>query len=422
MSIRADFPILDTVINGKKLTYLDSAATTQKPLIVIDSIYDFMKNHNGTVRRGVYDLSNQATQKFDLAREKIRAFINAKYSHEIIITRGTTESINLLAHSFCSALKGNLGLDSTVSENNSSLRLGADEKVEILISGLEHHANIVPWQLNAKKIGAEIKVIPVLDDGTLDQKAFRELIKSGNVRILALTHISNALGTINPIKEMISIAHQHSVPVLIDGAQGISHTQIDVQDLDADFYVFSGHKLYGPTGVGVLYGKEKLLKELPPYHGGGEMIDRVSFKQTSFGDLPFKFEAGTPPIAEVIGLGSAIDYINSIGMEQIQSLEHSLHEYCEAKLFEIEGLRVIGNAPAKASITSFVFDDIDAFDIGTMLNQHGIAIRTGHHCTQPLMQRFNLSGTARVSIAFYNNTEDIDRFISALKSVVKLFR
>jgi cysteine desulfurase/selenocysteine lyase len=422
MSIRADFPILDSSINGKKLCYLDSAATSQKPLCVIDSMYDFLKNHNATVRRGVYDLTSQATKSFDQAREKVRAFINAKSTNEIIITRGTTEAINLVAQSFCGALKGNLGLGSTQRSNNSPLRVAPDQEVEILISGLEHHANIVPWQINAHRIGATLKVIPVLDNGELDQDAYRQLISSGKVKLLALSHISNALGTINPIKEMIQIAHQNSVSVLIDGAQGITHSPVDVQDLDVDFYVFSGHKLYGPTGVGILYGKEALLNALPPYHGGGEMIDRVSFNETSFGDLPFKFEAGTPPIAELIGLGTAIDYINSIGMKRIIEIEKSLHDYCLSKLTEIEGLRIIGKAQHKASISSFVFDDIEAFDIGTMLNQHGIAIRTGHHCTQPLMQRFNVSGTSRVSIAFYNNEEDIDRFITALKSVVKMFR
>ncbi|MEY3369562.1 MAG: hypothetical protein RLZZ361_232 [Cyanobacteriota bacterium] len=422
MSIRADFPILDSSINGKKLCYLDSAATSQKPLCVIDSMYDFLKNHNATVRRGVYDLTSQATKSFDQAREKVRAFINAKSINEIIITRGTTEAINLVAQSFCGALKGNLGLGSTQSPNNSPLRVAPDQEVEILISGLEHHANIVPWQINAHRIGATLKIIPVLDNGELDQDAYRQLISSGKVKLLALSHISNALGTINPIKEMIQIAHQNSVPVLIDGAQGITHSPVDVQDLSADFYVFSGHKLYGPTGVGILYGKEALLNALPPYHGGGEMIDRVNFNETSFGDLPFKFEAGTPPIAELIGLGTAIDYINSIGMKRIIEIEKSLHDYCLSKLTEIEGLRIIGTAKQKASISSFVFDDIEAFDIGTMLNQHGIAIRTGHHCAQPLMQRFNLSGTSRVSIAFYNNEEDIDGFITALKLVVKMFR
>lgn len=422
MPIRDDFPILDSKINGKKLVYLDSAATAQKPLIVMDTIHEFMKSHNGTVRRGVYDLSIQSTQAFDKARSNIKDFINAKSDNEIIFTRGTTEAINLVASSFCDALLGLRSNTSTQDTSTSFLQVATGSKIEILISGLEHHANIVPWQINAQRINATIKVIPVLDNGELDLESFAKLIASGNVRILALTHISNALGTINPIKEMIRKAHQHGVPVLIDGAQGITHTQVDMQDLDADFYVFSGHKLYGPTGVGVLYGKEKYLNAMPPYHGGGEMIEMVSFDKTSFAPLPFKFEAGTPPIAEVIGLNSAIEYINKIGRKKIEAIETELHKHCEARLLELDGLKIIGTSAHKASITSFVFDDIEAFDIGTMLNQHGIAIRTGHHCAQPIMTRFGVSSTSRVSIAFYNNQDDIDRFIDALKKVVKLFR
>jgi cysteine desulfurase/selenocysteine lyase len=458
-SFRVDFPIL----NKPNLVYLDSAATAQKPLIVIEAMRKFMLESNGTVRRGVYNLSTMSTQAFDAARERVRNFINAKSSKEIIFTRGTTEAINLVATSFCSALRGigshlntsneprsplyvkteNLfeklpdarhassedaeltksSMSSPRNEHNNAdgtFRIGSD--IEILISGLEHHANIVPWQINATRIGATIKVIPVLDNGELDQDAYSKLLSSGKVKLLALTHISNALGTINPIKEMISLAHKYNVAVLIDGAQGITHTQVNVQDLDADFYVFSGHKLYGPTGVGVLYGKEELLNSMPAYHGGGEMIDRVRLEKTRYADLPFKFEAGTPPIVEVIGLGEAIKYIESIGMKRIADYEKLLHQYCEDKLQEIDGLRIIGQARDKASISSFVFNDIGSFDIGTMLNEHGIAVRTGHHCAQPVMDRFGIDSTTRISIAFYNNIEDIDRCIEALKQTVKIFR
>ena len=413
---RADFPIL----NNKDLVYLDSAATAQKPLCVIEAMRKFMLESNGTVRRGVYDLSVKSTQAFDTVREKVRAFINASSTKEIIFTRGTTEAINLVATSFCSALRGIGSHLNTSNEPRSPLY--TDSEIEILISGLEHHANIVPWQINATRIGATLKVIPVLDNGELDQEAYTKLISSGKVKILALTHISNALGTINPIKEMITLAHKHNVVVLVDGAQGITHTRVDVQDSDADFYVFSGHKLYGPTGVGVLYGKEELLNAMPPYHGGGEMIERVRFDQTSYAELPFKFEAGTPPIVEVIGLGEAIKYIEGIGMQHIADYERFLHEYCENKLQEIDDLRIIGQAQDKASISSFVFDDIGSFDIGTMLNEHGIAVRTGHHCAQPVMDRFGIDSTTRISIAFYNNREDIDRCIEALKLTVKMFR
>lgn len=403
-NLRKDFPILDSEINGNKLVYLDSAATAQKPIIVIDRMRDFMLNSNGTVRRGVYDLSVKSTQAFDAVRAQVAKFINAKSPSEIIFTRGTTEAINLVASSFTEMLK----------ERN--------ETGEILLSTIEHHANIVPWQLNAKKINAEIKVIPVLDNGDLDLDAYRKLIASGKVKILAITHIANSIGTINPIKEIIAIARQHQVPVLIDGAQGITHSIVDVQDLDADFYVFSGHKLYGPTGVGVLYAKNKFLDSMPPYHGGGEMIEKVSFEKTTYAKAPFKFEAGTPPIVEVIGLGAALEYINNAGMQNIIDYENSLKDYALAKCAEIEGLKIIANPKNRAGIISFVFDDIGTYDIGTMLNENGIAIRTGHHCAQPTMARFGVDSTSRISIAFYNNQEDIDLCFTALQKVVKMFR
>ncbi len=421
IDIRKDFPILDSQINGKKLVYLDSAATSQKPISVINKMRDFMLESNGTVRRGVYDLSVKSTQEFDRTRTLVQELLNSKDTEEIIFTRGTTEAINLIAFSLCEALRGNLSPYGTHDTRKSKLRT-SDKDFKILVSGLEHHANIVPWQIQAARIGAGIEVIPVLDNGELDQEAYFKLISSGKIKILALTHISNSLGTINPVKDMIKLARAYNVITVIDGAQGVNHSAVDVQDLDCDFYVFSGHKLYGPTGVGVLYGKREILEELPPYHGGGEMIDKVSFEKTSYGALPFKFEAGTPPIVEVIGLGNAIDYINAIGMDYITEIEDALHKSLEEKLLEIPGLKIIGQAKDKAAISSFVFSDIEAFDIGTMLNEHGIAIRTGHHCAQPVMRRFGISATSRASLAFYNNNDDIERFIEALNKTVKIFR
>jgi cysteine desulfurase / selenocysteine lyase len=402
-TIRKDFPILDSEINGKKLVYLDSAATSQKPVKVIDRMAYFMTHENGTVRRGVYDLSVKSTQAFDETRKLVRSFINASREEEIIFTRGTTEAINLVAHSLCR-------------------HLAAKGEFEILISEIEHHANIVPWQINAEIFGAKIKVIPVLDNGELDLGQYQNLITSGKTKILAIGHVSNSLGTINPIKEMIKIAKQHHVITVVDGAQGVCHESVDVQDLDCDFYAFSGHKLYGPTGIGVLYGRYQLLEELPPYHGGGEMIETVSFEKTTYSKPPFKFEAGTPPIVEAIGLGEAIQYINKIGLSNIKKHEDYLLNYATNKLKQVEGLRIIGEAQNKASIISFVFDDIEAFDIGTMMNQYGIAIRTGHHCAQPVMKRFGLSSTARISFAMYNTEDDVDRAVDALQKLVKIFR
>ena len=402
-TIRKDFPILESEINGRKLVYLDSAATSQKPIPVIDRMADFMINENGTVRRGVYDLSVKSTQAFDEARKSIRSFLNAPREEEIIFTRGTTESINLVAHSLCHYLK-------------------SQGEFEILVSEIEHHANIVPWQINAELVGARIKVIPVLDNGELDQEEYKNLISSGKIKVLAIGHVSNSLGTVNPIKEMIKLARDQGVITLVDGAQGVCHSTVDVQDLDCDFYAFSGHKLYGPTGIGVLYGRYNLLEKLPPYHGGGEMIETVSFEKTTYAKPPFKFEAGTPAIVEAIGLGEAIKYINKIGMGNIKIYEDYLLNYTNKKLSQIEGLRIIGEARDKASIISFVFDDIEAFDIGTMMNQYGVAIRTGHHCAQPVMKRFGLSSTARISLAMYNTEDDIDRAVDALQKVVEIFR
>jgi cysteine desulfurase/selenocysteine lyase len=400
IKIRQDFPILDSSINGKKLIYLDNAATTHKPICTINRIRDFMLNENGTVRRGLYSLSINSTKAFDEARERVAKFINAKSSSEIVFTRGSTESINLVACSFSSAF----------------IKAGDC----ILISGLEHHANIVPWQLQAEKIGAKILVIPVLENGELDQEAFTKLIKTPRLKILALTHISNSLGTINPIKEMIQAAHAEGVKVLIDGAQSAGHFKVDMQDLDADFFVFSGHKIFGPTGVGILYGKYDLLETMPPYQGGGEMIEKVTFEKTTFTTPPHRFEAGTPAIAEVIGLASSINYLENIGLDLISDYENELLNYATARIREFKNINIIGNAKNKASLISFTSDIAEAFDIGTLINEYGVAIRVGHHCAQPVMQRFGLSSTARASFAFYNTKEDIDSFFTALEKVLAI--
>jgi cysteine desulfurase/selenocysteine lyase len=400
IKIRQDFPILDSSINGKKLIYLDNAATTHKPTCTINRIRDFMLNENGTVRRGLYSLSINSTKAFDEARERVAKFINAKSSSEIVFTRGSTESINLVAYSFSSAF----------------IKAGDS----ILISGLEHHANIVPWQLQAEKIGAKILVIPVLENGELDQEAFTKLIKTPRLKILALTHISNSLGTINPIKEMIQAAHAEGVKVLIDGAQSAGHFKVDMQDLDADFFVFSGHKIFGPTGVGALYGKYDLLEIMPPYQGGGEMIEKVTFEKTTFTTPPHRFEAGTPAIAEVIGLASSINYLENIGLDLISDYENELLNYATARIREFKNINIIGNAKNKASLISFTSDIAEAFDIGTLINEYGVAIRVGHHCAQPVMQRFGLSSTARASFAFYNTKEDIDSFFTALEKVLAI--
>ncbi|NBV98322.1 MAG: cysteine desulfurase [Proteobacteria bacterium] len=401
IKIREDFPILDSSINGKKLIYLDNAATTHKPLCTINRMRDFMLNENGTVRRGLYSLSINSTKAFDEARERVAKFINAKSSSEIVFTRGSTESINLVAYSFSSAF---------IEAGDS-----------ILISGLEHHANIVPWQLQAEKIGAKILVIPVLENGELDQEAFNKLIKTPKLKILALTHISNSIGTINPIKEMIKSAHAEGVKVLIDGAQSAGHFKVDMQDLDADFFVFSGHKIFGPTGVGVLYGKYDLLKVMPPYQGGGEMIEKVTFEKTTFTTPPHRFEAGTPAIAEVIGLASSINYLENIGLDLIADYENELLNYATARIKEFKNINIIGDAKNKASLISFTSDLAEAFDIGTLINEYGVAIRVGHHCAQPVMQRFGVSSTARASFAFYNTKEDIDSFFTALEKVLAIF-
>lgn len=399
--LRKDFPLLDNKMHGKPLIYLDSAATAQKPMPVIDIMNDFYKNHYGTVHRAVYELSTYATENYQKARETIRQFINADSVNEVIFTRGTTESINLVAYSFGKAFVG--------------------KGDEVIISEIEHHSNIVPWQIMCEDRGAILRVIPVNDSGELDLEAYANLL-SENTKIVAVGHISNSLGTINPIKKMIGMAHNEGAKVLIDGAQASPHIPIDVRDLDADFYVFSGHKTFGPTGIGVLYGKEELLDKMPPYQGGGDMIKTVRFDKTVYNDLPLKFEAGTPMIAEVLGLGTAVEYLQKIGMENICDWEHSLLEYATSQLQAIDGLRIIGTAKEKSAIISFIVNGVHPLDIGTLLDLQGIAVRTGHHCTQPVMNRFGISGTTRASFSLYNNKEEINRFVETLKIIIKKLR
>ena len=418
--IRAQFPILDSVINDNKLVYLDNAATTHKPSSVINAVANFEANDYGTVRRGVYDLSVNATQAFDQARSTVQNFINAKSSEEIIFTRGTTESINLVAFSLLEALKGNLSNKASNQKNESNLATNDD--IEILFTEMEHHANMVPWQIQANRLGLKTNYCPVLDNGELDLETLYKQLEKKQTRVLAITHVSNTLGSVNPIREIIAHAHKNNVIVLVDGAQAISHLEVDVQDIDADFYVFSAHKLYAPSGIGVLYGKKELLEQMPPYHGGGEMINLVQPQASSFAQLPFKFEAGTPAISQAIGLSHAIEFVKKIGLKQIATYENYLYKEAYLRIKDIEQIKFIGMAENKTAILSFVFDDIEAFDIGTMLNQYGVAIRTGHHCTQPLMQRYNISASSRASFAFYNNLEDIEFFADKLKKAIKIFR
>lgn len=392
--IRNDFPILSEMINNKPLVYLDNAATTQKPIQVIQAMNNYYMHLNANVHRGVHTLSQNATNEFELARKLVQDFIYAKEQEEIIFTRGTTESINLVASSFC---------DKFLTKDD-----------EIIISELEHHSNIVPWQLAQEKIQFKIRVIPITQSGELDIETFKTLLNN-KTKLVAVAHISNALGTINPIKEIIELSHHKGAAVLIDGAQGVPHMKINVQDLDCDFYAFSGHKMYAPMGVGVLFGKRKYLDQMPPYHGGGEMIKEVSFEGTTFNEIPFKFEAGTPSVSDVIGLKSAIEYINNIGFDLIQKHEDFLMHYTTEKLMEINGLKIYGTSKNKSGSISFNINNIHPFDIGTLLDQLGIAIRTGHHCAQPVMKHYNIVGTARVSFAIYNTIEEIDFFIESVK-------
>ena len=399
-SIRDDFPILSTLMNDKPLIYLDNAATSQKPSTVIEAVENFYKTGNSNIHRGVFRLSEQATARYEATRKEFAQFISAEKESEVVFVKGVTEAINLIAYGFSQSI--------------------LNEGDEILISEMEHHANIVPWQIACEQTGAVLKVIPVLDDGSLDISAFEALL-SEKTKLLSIVHISNALGTINPIKSMINKAHALGVPVLVDGAQSAPHMKVDVKDLDCDFYVFSGHKLFAPTGVGVLYGKEKWLEQLPPYQSGGDMIEKVDFGGTTFKGLPGKFEAGTPNIAGVIGLSEAIQYLQKLDREGVMAHEDALLIQATEGLAQIDGLRLIGTAKEKASIVSFVFDDIHAHDVGTFLDAGGIAIRTGHHCTMPLLKRFNVPATARASFAFYNNTNDVDCLVESLKKMKSFF-
>lgn len=398
--IRADFPILSREVYGKPLIYFDNGATTQKPRRVVDAIVDEYYSVNANVHRGVHFLSQQATELHEGSRETVRRFINARTSAEVIFTRGTTEAINLLAFSFGEEFM--------------------KEGDEVIISTMEHHSNIVPWQLLAARKGISIKVIPMNDRGELLLDEYEKLF-SDRTRIVSIAHISNVLGTINPVKEMIATAHAHGVPVLVDGAQSIPHMQVDVQDLDVDFFAFSGHKVYGPTGVGVLYGKEEWLDKLPPYQGGGEMIQSVSFEKTTFNELPFKFEAGTPDYIGTTGLAKALDYVSAIGLEQIAAHEHELTTYAMQRLGEIEGMRFLGEAAHKSSVVSFLVGNIHPFDMGTLLDRLGIAVRTGHHCAEPLMRRLGIEGTVRASFAMYNTKEEIDALVAGVDRVRKMF-
>ena len=399
--IRADFPVLDQQVNGSPLIYFDNAATTQKPKLVIDALSHYYALDNANIHRGLHALAERATTAYELTRTKIKEFINAPSSDQIILTAGTTGSINLVAQTFG--------------------RANFSKGDKILISNLEHHSNIVPWQMIAEEKGAIIEVIPVDERGVLDLEAFRNLLDS-SVKLVAVNHVSNAIGTINPIAEMIQLAHAHGAKVMIDGAQSIAHLDIDVQALDIDFFAFSAHKLFGPTGVGVLYGKRELLESMPPYQGGGEMIKEVSFEGTTYNELPYKFEAGTPNIADVIALSAAIDYVNALSKEALFTQELALLAYATEQLSTIPGLKIIGTAPDKIAVISFVIDGIHPQDIGVLLDKFGIAIRTGHHCVQPLMKRFGLPGTCRASFAFYNTFEEIDLFVKALRRSINMLQ
>ena len=398
--IRRDFPILTRSIREQNLVYLDNAATTQKPQPVLDTLANYYATGNANIHRGVYLLSEEATAAYDRAREKVQGLLNARAAHEIIFTRNSTESINLVAQSY------------------GRQNLGPGD--EILITHMEHHSNIVPWQLLCEQVGARLCVAPIDDDGTLQLDEFQRLI-SPRTRLVAVVHLSNSLGTINPVQDIVRMAHARGVPVLIDGSQSVYHMPVDVQALDCDFYVFTGHKLYGPTGIGVLYGRESLLEQMPPYQGGGDMIRSVTFDKTTYAELPHKFEAGTPHIAGAIGLGAAVDYLLSVGFEGISRHEADLLAYGTNALSEVKGLRLIGTSPNKASILSFVMDGAHPHDIGTIVDADGIAIRTGHHCTQPVMDRFGVPATARASIAMYNTHEEIDALVKALEHVRETF-
>jgi cysteine desulfurase/selenocysteine lyase len=397
--IRRDFPILRQQVHGRPLVYLDNAATSQKPKSVIDAVTQFYLADNSNIHRGIHHLSERATQAFEAARAKVARFLNATEAREIVFVRGATEGINLVAHSF----------------GRSRVRAGD----EIVVSAMEHHSNIVPWQILCEETGARLRVVPINDDGELLLEEFEKLLNA-RTRLVSVVHVSNALGTINPVEQVVAMAHRWGVPVVIDGAQAAPHLAVDVQALDCDFYVFSGHKLFGPTGIGVVYGKARHLEAMPPYQGGGDMILSVTFEKTVYNVVPFKFEAGTPHIDGVIGLGAAIDYVAAIGLDRIAAYERELLDYATEAISTIQGLRIVGTAREKASILSFVLDGVHAHDIGTVLDREGIAIRTGHHCAQPVLQRFGLPATARASLAFYNTKQEVDALVRGLQKVREL--
>lgn len=400
--IRRDFPILSTrVHHNKPLVYFDNAATSQKPLQVINSITEYYNRYNSNVHRGVHALSQLATEAMEAAREYIRLHLNARYAHEIIFVRGVTEAVNLVANSFLSTIP---------------------RGYQVVFSALEHHSNLVPWQLAAERYGLHLSVIPMNHDGTLDLQAYEDILTSRPTALVAVNHISNALGTINPVRQMAEMAHRAGAVIFIDGAQSIPHMEVDVQALGADFYAFSGHKAYGPTGIGILYGREELLDRMPPYMGGGEMIKTVTYQKSTWADLPFKFEAGTPDIAGTIGLKEAIRYLRNIGLEHIAAYENELLSYATDALNNLDGLHIYGQAPNKAPVISFIPDGCHPYDIGTLLDQQGIAVRTGHHCAQPIMDYYGIPGTVRASFAFYNTKEEIDYFIAKLERAIQMLR
>ena len=393
--IRKQFPILDTEVHGHRLVYLDNAATTQKPLLVVEALSDYYLHLNSNIHRGAHHLAAEATERYETVRRQVQQFLNARHHHEIVFTRGTTESINLVAASF----------------GKKYIKPGD----EVIASGMEHHSNIVPWQL----AGATLRPIPFSDEGVLDLEAYERLF-TPRTRIVAVTHVSNTLGTVNPIRQIVDIAHAHGVPVLVDGAQAVSHIAVDVQALGCDFYCLSGHKMYAPMGVGVLYGREEILGDIPPYQGGGEMIETVTFERTTYNELPFRFEAGTPSVGDVIGLGRAIEFMQGVGIANIAAHEADLLRYATERIKELPGMRLFGTAPDKTSVLSFLVGDAHPYDVGTLLDQLGIAVRTGHHCTQPVMDRYHIPGTVRASFAVYNTREEVDIFLNALKRIMPM--
>ncbi len=393
--IRTQFPILDTEVHGHRLVYLDNAATTQKPLSVVDALSDYYLHLNANIHRGAHHLAAEATERYEAVRRQVQQFLGARHHHEIVFTRGTTESINLVAASF----------------GKKYIKPGD----EVIVSGMEHHSNIVPWQL----AGATLRPIPFSDEGVLDLEAYERLF-TPRTRIVAVTHVSNTLGTVNPIRQIVDIAHAHGVPVLVDGAQAVSHIAVDVQALGCDFYCLSGHKMYAPMGVGVLYGREEILGDIPPYQGGGEMIETVTFEHTTYNELPFRFEAGTPSVGDVIGLGRAIEFMQGVGIANIAAHEADLLRYATERIMTLPGIRLFGTAPDKTSVLSFLVGDAHPYDVGTLLDQLGIAVRTGHHCTQPVMDRYGIPGTVRASFAVYNTKEEVDTFIAALERVLPM--